>query len=78
MTCTDSPNPDKQKERELVAKHTEAFLAKGGKILEIPSGCQAQGAKASMVFTITSEAKRREKAKKRLKSIAEKEFEEGD
>lgn len=70
MTCTDSPNPDKQKERELVAKHTEAFLAKGGKILEIPSGFQAQGAKASMVFTITSEAKRREKAKRKSPSIA--------
>lgn len=72
---TDSPNPQKQAERELVAKHIEAFLARGGKITEIPSGYQAVGANASMAFTITSEAKRREKAKKRLESIAEDEFE---
>lgn len=65
---TDSPNPQKQAERDAVAQHIERFLAGGGTIKQVDDGLQT--AKITHQITITSESKRREKAKRKSPSIA--------
>lgn len=65
---TDTPNPEKQAERDAIAKHIDQFLASGGRIHQVDDGLQT--AKVSHQLTITSESKRREKAKRKSPSIA--------
>lgn len=38
ITAFDSPNPAKREESALAAKHMAEYLARGGKVQEIPSG----------------------------------------
>lgn len=38
ITAFDSPNPTKREESAIAAKHMAEYLARGGKVQEIPSG----------------------------------------